>query len=568
MEFGIKDNAAELRLLSAENGIEYYVIEAPVFTGSLHIEWSEPMAGHYSVWHPLCGRWRQLPQWFCAQKAESCFYRGAPVIATFSADGGNMVCASLSDSFSPVSLGFYVDDFSGRNEVMFTLDIEVRKSPYSAVLRIDRSGVSFADAVHNAALWWNEKITKTVPEEAYSPLYSSWYSFHQDPTQEKLTEELKVASELGFRTFILDDGWQIEGGGTKDYLRSGDWTVAKDKFPDFGKFVDDVHSFGMKFMLWFAVPFAGFETQAYRRFRDKLLYEQGGFINAGILDIRYPGVREYITDTYARFVKDYGIDGLKLDFIDNFKCYENTPAYNPAMDCETVEDAVVALLNEIEETVTALKPGFLFEYRQFYVGPSILKYGNMIRVADCAFDSLTNRIGVADLRIMTDTIAVHSDMLLWSPEETPVNCEMQLLDVMFSAVQVSVLPTQATQEQKKLLKAFTDYACRNRDVLLKGHFSVSHPELNYTRLTSEIKEKNRRITVLYANEAYEYGGMNEDVWNGCFAEEITVINRDCRKIRITVRAFTGGVSAVISSSQALLSVPVPAAGMLEITEER
>ena len=40
---------------------------------------------------------------------------------------------------------------------------------------------------------------------------------------------------------------------------------------------------------------------------------------AGIIDPRYPEMRNYITDTYVKMVTDYDLDGLKLDFIDSFK---------------------------------------------------------------------------------------------------------------------------------------------------------------------------------------------------------------------------------------------------------
>jgi len=565
MNFTVSDTSnITVEPLKEESNVAYYTVHITKADEKAHIEWSEPMLDCYSVWHPLCGRGRQVPQWFGAQKTESCFYRGAPVMSVISSTGHNKFCVAFSDTVSPVSLGFYVDDFSGRNLVFFTLDIQVNQPDYTAVLRIDKRDIPFEDSVQNVSRWWNKGIQKTVPEDAYAPLYSSWYNFHQDPNQAELTAELKCAAELGFKTFILDDGWQIDGNGTKDYLFSGDWKVAQSKFPDFKRFVADVHSFGMKCMLWFSVPFAGFKTEAYRRFRDKLLFEEEGYLNAGILDIRYPDVRRYLFETYTEFIRRYDIDGLKLDFIDNFGSCKNIPEFNPAMDCETVEKAVTVLLNEIKDTVCSLKPDFLFEYRQFYVGPSILAFGNMIRVADCAFDPITNRIGVADLRILTDNIAVHSDMLLWSPDETAENCALQLLNVLFSAVQISVLLSQATAKQRALLKAFINYITENRGVLLKGKFRAHHPELNYTALSSEITETGRKITVLYANEVYNYCGGAEDIWNGTKSECMVILNKNALPMDIIVTDFEGNFIQMLQSDMEVISVNVPPTGMIHI----
>lgn len=565
MNFTVSDaSLITVETFKEEGTVAYYTVNIKNANEKAHIEWAEPMLDCYSVWHPMCGRGRQVPQWFGAQKTESCFYRGAPVMAVISASGHNKFCAAFSDTVSPVSLGFYVDDFSGKNLVFFTLDITVNQPDYTAVIRIDKSDIPFEDAVHNVSRWWNAGIKKSVPEDAYAPLYSSWYNFHQDPNQAELTAELKCAAELGFKTFILDDGWQIDGNGTKDYLLSGDWTVAQSKFPDFKQFVADVHGFGMKCMMWFSVPFVGFKTEAYCRFRDKLLYEEEGYLNAGILDIRYPEVRRYLTETYAEFIRMYDVDGLKLDFIDNFGSRKNIHPVNPAMDCETVEKAVIVLLNEIKETVCSLKSDFLFEYRQFYVGPSILAFGNMIRVADCAFDPVTNRIGVADLRILTDNIAVHSDMLLWSPDETTENCALQLLNVIFSAVQISVLLRQSTEKQRALLKAFIRYITKNRDVLLKGKFRACHPELNYTALSSEKEETGQKITVLYADEVYKYCGGAEDIWNATKSDYMVVLNPNTFRMDITIIDFEGNTLNALQSENEVISLNVPSTGMIHI----
>jgi len=560
------DSIVSISLIESTDDIDTYFIQALCEVSHIHIEWAEHMSDHYSLWHPMCGRNRSLPQWFCAQKTESCFYRGAPVIATVKANGNIHRSVALLDSKTPILLKYYVNDFNQNNEVIFTVDIFPSRSNYSTILRIDRRNISLYDAIQSVADWWSKAIPnkKEVPEDAYSPVYSTWYNFHQEPEQNRLTDELRIAAELGFKTVILDDGWQIEGKGTKDYLKSGDWLVAADKFPDFKKFVQDVHSFGQKLIVWFSVPFVGYETAAYRRFADKLLFKQDEYTRAGILDIRYPDVRQYIIDTYLRFINDYDIDGLKLDFIDNFRQTKDTPAYNENMDCPNVEDAVLKLLDGIRSSISRIKPDFLYEYRQFYVGPSILYYGNMIRVADCAFDSVTNRIGVVDLRMMTKDIAVHSDMLLWSPDEKIENCALQLLNILFSVPQISVLLKESTEEQIKLLKSHLNYIERNKEVLLKGHLSVKHPEANYSLVSSEDARMNRKITVLYSESACEYSGMNEDIWNATGYDSIVLINKEKYTVSVSVcDCFGSTINRFVTSDEALY-VSVPLSGMIHI----
>ena len=550
-----------------EDGAALLAIHAMNAHETVHFEWAEPMLDHVSVWHPTCGRGRNLPQWFHAQRTDACFYRGAPVLATVRAYGNIHRTIALEDGVIGSSLGYYVDDFSENDTVVFTADLRNVPAGYRALLRIDKTPKPLNDALGNVWRWWTERAERAVPvpEDAFAPLYSTWYSYHQTPSQAALTEELKLAADMGFRTVILDDGWQIEGAGTKDYLKSGDWVPAADKFPDFAGFVKDVHGFGQKLILWFAVPFAGFRTQAFRRFRDKLLREEKGYINAGILDVRYREVRDAIIGTYVRFIREYDIDGLKLDFIDSFNESPDTPPFNDKMDARTVTDAVKLLLDGICAAALALKPDFLFEYRQFYVGPEIMRYGNLLRVCDCAFDAVTNRIGIADLRMMTRDIAVHSDMLLWSPEESARNCALQLINILFGVPQISVRLAEIGEEQHKLLKAHIKYREENRNVLLHGSFGVQHPELGYTALWAE--KDGKKIAALYGETAWRPEAENEDIFNAAGGESMVLVNEKGSPLQITVFNCFGEETHAFTSSAPAIPVDVPVGGRVNVRRQ-
>lgn len=551
------------------DGAAYYCIRVCEPQKRVRIEWTEQMLDHVGVWHPTCGRNRGLPQFFHIQKTDACFFRGAPVLATVRADGTVHRAIALGDAAVSSSLGYYVDDFTENDTVVFFVELYDTAASFSAELRIDRQPAPLADALGEIWRWWNRAIRRAapLPETAFAPLYSTWYSFHQTPEQTALTAELKRAAELGFRTVILDDGWQIEGAGTKDYRKSGDWTAATDKFPDFKGFVRDVHSFGQKLILWFAVPFAGFETEAFRRFRTKLLFQEEGYIHAGTLDIRYPEVRAYIIGTYLRFIEQYDIDGLKLDFIDNFRDTPDIPAFGDGMDAPTVTQAVRLLLEELCEAAARRKPDFLMEFRQNYVGPEILRFGNMLRVGDCAFDAVTNRIGAADLRMLTRDVAVHSDMLLWSPDETPENCALQLLNVLFAVPQISIRPSQAGEAQLRLLRTYLAYWQQNRDILLGGRLVVRHPETGYSAIAAEDAERQKRIAVLYTESAWRLNGWEEDVWNATGEETVVLLNDRHLRLHLTVYNCLGDVTQRMTTGEAAVALTVPTAGRVAVAGE-
>ena len=551
-------------------GTDRYDVRTAERLKFVRVEWAERMLDHMSVWHPTCGRDRRLPQFFCAQRTDACFYRGAPVLATVRADGSVHRVVALKDAAVSSSLGYYVDDFSENDEVIFSVVLYDVPAGYATVLRIDEKRVPLADALGDVWRWWNSSIERAVPlpEAAFAPLYSTWYSFHQTPEQAALTEELRLAAELGFRTVILDDGWQFEGTGTKDYRKSGDWQPAPDKFPDFKGFVRDVHSFGQKLVLWFAVPFVGFESAAYRRFRDRLLFREEGYLCAGTLDIRFPEVRAYLTGTYLRFIREYDIDGLKLDFIDNFRDTPEIPPFGDGMDAPTVALAVKLLLEELCRAAVTVKPDFLMEFRQYYVGPEILRFGNMLRVGDCAFDAATNRIGAADLRMMTRDVAVHSDMLLWSPDETPENCAMQLLNVLFAVPQISIRPSRAGEAQRRLLKTYLSYWEQNRDVLMGGRFSVRHPEAGYSSLSAESAGSGKRITVLYTESSRRVDGREEDIWNATGEETVVLLNEAGRELAVAVYDCFGEPVRRLTTAERAIALTAPVAGRVTVAPSR
>lgn len=492
----------------------------------------KPMRGMLSVWHSNALRNRSARQWFDKNGVNSNFYLGAPLITAV--DGENNYCTlALSDADTPVRLNFFVDDFSDNDEVCFETilfyNVDKKVQNYSFSIRIDEQVKPYYQAISSVNDWWKNYYNRAIDncEWAEDALYSSWYNFHQHPNSQMLEKELAVASKMGFKTVILDDGWQYDGNGTADYFDCGDWAFSKEKFPNPKQFVDYVHGLGMKILVWFPVPFVGYNTDKYTLFKDKLLCDND-FFRAGILDPRYKEVREFLVQTYKDFVLKYDLDGLKLDFIDSFKLLPTSSKFDATkMDVSNVEDAVKILLDDVIKMLKQTRDKPLFEFRQFYVGPSITRYCNMLRVADCAFDSVNNRIAVADLRLMNYDLAVHSDMLYWSKHESVTNIKRQLLNVLFSVPQISVLLTQSSQEQLEVIKNHLDYYYANRELLLHGEIQPLTNDQLYPCISAVLGDKT--VTVLNNSIVCEYNGKEHDVFNNSDKDSLVIISKQNAK---------------------------------------
>ena len=469
-----------------------------------------PRADIFSVFRPngksVSG---VLPDWNPVRAASSSA-SGAPLLALVGKDDGNRLTVALSDCQTPCCLkaGYHE---AGRD---MTVCVEWFSSPvapmkrYAAVLRLDMRRIPAARSIAEACCWWKENgyPTARLPDAATLPMYAPWYVFQQNFTDEVLLAECRRARELGMETVIVDDGWQTDdnGGG---YAFCGDWQVCKNKIRDMRRFADALHGMGMKLVLWFSVPFMGKNAAGVERFRGKYLYFNES-LNTYVLDPRFREVRDYLVSVYERFLEQYDLDGFKLDFIDAFRLTPQSPVNYDEMDFVSLEDAVDALIGEVSRALKGRNPEVLLEFRQHYTGAMMQKYGNMFRVGDCPGNGTALRVGVAELRMITKGVAVHSDPSIWSYDDPVESAAYQLNHSLFGVPQISLRLCAITEPHRRMLAHYLRYFRENREILLFGTMLAEGFEQSYTALSALGEEKS--ITVLYAKNILSLSDLGRD----------------------------------------------------------
>lgn len=461
------------------------------------ITWTLPQIDTLAFWSPRHHFDIYLkPDWE-RNSSRSSLASGMPVCALVNKKGENRLTVYVDELKLPVILtaGVVEETAELSYEIKLFSEPTAKMSKYHTEFTIDTRSLPYIQTVKECRDHWEDIGYKYAytPSDARMPLYSAWYSFHQRTIPEEILAECKTARDLGMKVLIVDDGWQTSDN-SRGYGYCGDWEVASDKIPDMKKFVDDVHALGMKFMLWFSVPFVGYYSKNFERFKGMYLYDRSR-INAMVLDPRFADVRDFIASLYERFMIDYGIDGFKLDFIDSFHLGEGSSEEYDKMTTSSVDEAVDLLLDEISRRLKAINPDVLIEFRQSYIGPAIGKYGNMFRVTDCPNDSLVNRIHSLTMRLTQGHGAVHSDMLMWHENEKPEALMYQLLSIMFCVPQISVRFDNVSDEHKKALKNYLDFWCAHNDTILDGEISVSDLDANYSM--ASVKGNGETITVLH-----------------------------------------------------------------------
>ncbi|MBQ8432659.1 MAG: alpha-galactosidase [Clostridia bacterium] len=547
---------------------------SPCVPQKITLLFKTPCVETFSIWGTGLRMRQYLPTDWGKVGSKSRLASGAPLHSILSQDGENRMTFALSDAKTPCQLR------SGVNEETSTLFTEVIlfTSPiapldhYRVTVRLDRTCEPFGDTARRVDAWWQTDCgypAAPVPTAAKMPVYSTWYSFHNDVEAEAVFKQCEMAKALGMDTVIVDAGWEMEGP-ERTFAYCGDWVPAKGKFPNMKAFSDRVHALGMKVMFWFSVPFVGKRSRAYEIFQDMLLgiHQDEGENSCYRLDPRYPEVRAYLVEIYRHAMLEWGIDGFKLDFIDSFEPRPTTPETDPRRDIVSLEDAIDRLLEEVTAALRAINPDVLIEFRQTYTGPVIRKYGNMFRVFDCPNDLLRNRFAMGELRTLMGNAAVHSDMLEWHDGDTKESVARQLLSTLFMVPQVSVRVHELSKEHYRVLQNYLTLWREHQAVLLDGDFRAYDPVAHYSRMTSQ--KDGTLIAVAYFDTPLELGEAFEKIlfFNATAKERLTLRPDLPEATSYTCRIYNCVGELISEETRALekgiCDFPVPDGGRVEL----
>ncbi|HET7270656.1 MAG TPA: glycoside hydrolase family 36 protein [Rubrobacter sp.] len=553
---------------SPEDGVELVRVRIEADeTGrppAFRLSWTHPLVSVHGFWHPGAGYDKGLSvDWGKGfySKATS----GAPVGCLYDLQGRNRLTFAFSDALNPIIFHAGVHEESAEVSCWIQLFDEplAPLSIYEATLRLDARHLPYSDALSDVSRWWASLPgyePAGVPETARLPMYSTWYSFHQDLDPGRVEEQCRLAKEIGCEAVIVDDGWQTTSN-ERGYAYTGDWEPTPEKVPDMRAHVDRVHDLGMKFLLWYSVPFVGVHSRAWERFSGMLLAEIER-LGAGVLDPRFPEVREFLIGTYETALREWDLDGFKLDFVDSFGTSQEIGG---GRDYDGVPEAVDRLLEDTISRLRQIKPDVMVEFRQSYVGPLMRKYGNMFRAMDCPNDAVENRMHTLDIRLLGGNTATHSDMLMWHHEDPVHSAALQLVNVLFSVPQISVLLDRIPPEHFEMLRFWLGFWREHRDVFLDGEIKLRHPEAIYPVVLARTDTK--LVAAAYGNAVVLLEGEIPStllIVNGTLEDGVVLkLADDAGTREVEVRDCRGRVTytEIVELETGLHEIDVPSAGV-------
>lgn len=536
------------------------------------LSWKIPAINVKGIWKPTSDYSKRIQADWELGHLESRISIDAPVINLFGHDDSNVLTFACSNVINKIEMNARISEEENHFycHITFFSELEEPISNFKAQILLDYRNQHFSECLKEVSKWWEtfeNLVPAYVPQIAKKPLYSTWYQFHQNLEEDVLLKECKIAYDMGYKSIILDDGWQTEDSN-RGYDYTGDWRP--DRIPDMVSFVDEIHEIGMKVALWYSVPFCGKKSDAYKKFKGKFLTENHRW--APVFDPRYPEVREYLISIYKNALHEWNLDGFKLDFIDDFHQYQDTPlGKENGRDYASINEAVDRLMSDVLKTLQSINPEIFIEFRQKYTGPAMRKYGNMFRAFDCPGDSTMNRVRIADIRMLCGNTAVHADMVTWHPEEPVEIAALQLINTFFGVPQLSIMLQDMSSSHLKMISFYTKYWNEYVDVLMNGNFVPYKPLANYPLqiVTTE------RYTIIGVHDEFvlplDKVTSNIHILNAQIANEIILKCSEYFGVyKALIHDCQGNIvsDASIDLSEGLVMVKVPPCGIVLLEELR
>ncbi|MFJ7262901.1 glycoside hydrolase family 36 protein [Streptomyces globosus] len=454
----LADVPGGLRMLRAETG------GAPA-----EIRFRVPLGDAAGYWHPQ-GGWRRTLVADWEGRASVSLVDGLAAGCLYEHGGGTRLTFAAADPAPEATLRFGVSEEDDTHVVHLRLPADPDGGPHRVLLV--PAAPSVAAALRPLRAWYARRLPPMpVPEGARAPVYSTWYAFNQDVTAAAVETQAALAAPLGCGTLILDDGWQLGGRG-RGYAGLGDWRPDPAKFPDFTGHVAAVRALGLRYLAWTAPLLLGADADCRARWAP-YAPAPATVPGAHVLDPRRPEVREHVVGVCTRLVRDHGLDGLKLDFLDQAAVYAGDGGAD-------VGRAMAGLLAELRAGLEAVRPeGLLLELRQPYTGPGTAPFGNLLRSFDCPGDSAANRVRTLDTALLATGGAVHSDMLMWSPQAPVEAVARQLIGALHAVPQLSVRLDRIPEAHREAVAFWLGRWQAHRGLLLDGEVEPGRPDQLY-----------------------------------------------------------------------------------------
>ena len=467
-------------------------VKVPGHSGIMQMRFSVPILDMHGYWVPESRTPSTKIVWVIESKSAG--QRAFPFIAFFNSRQINRLSAGLTNLTDDARILAKMNQEKCTYDI--TIEVALGKDSQDFELVIDQRPQVWTDSLAD----WRKALALPLPEfpeGAWEPVFCTWYAVHAAVTQDWVEKNAEVASRLGFRTLIIDDGWCFDVMKRVSpetistwYEMIGDWFLSEKKFPDFENHRKRVQAMGMKYLLWVAPFLIGAKSELYKQLADivKPEYHEGCYT----FDSSRKEAAKLLLGKMKHVIQDYGLDGLKVDFLDYIF---------PNMEEPRGEDTP-HVSHELARTIREVQKDALIEFRQAYATPGMLAYGTQFRAGDVPFDFIDNFHRLAQIRISVgDGVPVHADPAYWHPQESPENISRHMIASLAGVPMLSMDLLAISETEQKIIRHWLGFYQAHRETFNYGKWDVTYHQSG----TAYAMVSNERESIIILHDSARIG---------------------------------------------------------------
>lgn len=332
----------------------------------------------------------------------------------------------------------------------------------------DIGDVPWNHAVDAFSAWYDRefKLTYDTPRFCWEPAFNTWYPIKRNQREDLVFALATQCRDLGIKTFEIDSGW---------FTNAGTWQLDTKKIPDLKALVKKINDIGLKVIVWFSA----FDAGGSKELQDLCVVNNGK--PTGKLCPRNPKVRERAARLVREIMETYGLDGLKMDFLDARGVPMQMCEATHEHTCEFVSDGVTETMEMMSAAMRKVKPDAIIEYRLNYATVATRKFATIFRGQDAPSDPDHARRHLALLRAWSRGVAVHADYAYWTKDMTDVNVAKYMACMVFYGVPtISVNFDDLPKRHFDITKNWLAFYNRHMQRLMTGQLDHLSDDFHYS----------------------------------------------------------------------------------------
>ena len=506
MDIDIFHNDVPAGTLIYSGGHETLTVPVPERSGKLELRFFVPILDIQGYWTPDLETPSAKLNWVI--KITSAGQRNFPFMVFMNSSQINRLAFGLTDLIDDVAITAKMNQESCTFDVTAVVTLHPDTENFS--LTLDDRAIPWTETL----TVWRETLNLPVPEfpsGAWQPVFCTWYAVHAAVTQDWVEKNAELAASLGFGTFIIDDGWCFDEmkrvspqtiGSWYEWI--GDWKLSSRKFPDYTTHRRRIRELGLNYIFWVAPFLVGDKSAFLSQFPGccNSAYHEGRYT----LDIRRSDAASAMLEKMKQTIREYELDGLKIDFLDEIAPNADRPAGRDTMKF------IAALSAAIRE----VRADALIEYRQHYATPQMMAYATQFRAGDVPFDFIDNFYRIAQIRVsMGDHVPVHADPVYWHPRESVENIARHMIASLAGVPMLSMDLLKISEMEKKIISFWLGFYRKHLEVFRDGKWQLVYQQGS----AGYVKVSGARETIVFLTDPERLKAATENA-----IRPVTVLN--------------------------------------------